>query len=1281
MTRQRLGLVALLFSLALVFLGGCPPPPVLQVTPSALTFGTDAETAEFVIANAGGGNLDWELEEVVLDSETDEYVAQEIDWLSSDVPSGSTGSESSRVVLSADREQLAVGVTPDAGLRITSNGGEIVLPVSLEVEPTLLVNPSTVYLSEGVTSGEFNVVNVGGQRISWTVRYLESATSTNNPQTIPEDMTVSPESGSTPPKDATTVSVEWSVEREELNFLVESDAGSGVVTFVFGAALEGLELDPGDLTLFVNAADIALEGEASEAESLAPTIEQPPSILTIQNIGAIDRTWSIEVRDRQGLSEVPPVAARPSSGTAAAGGDAVEVEVFVTAPSAVAEGSGIYELVVSSGGRFLVVPITIEIVSLPVIAISEPPQEDASRPEITPLERLDFGRDTTQMTFWIANTGPRDSDLYFRITYAEQEDRGALIADISPLEGDTTSQDPDFFYPPDSNNLIDGQAIVVTVNRDNMTEDAEVRTVTIEAMDQDGEEVLTAVEAQTIRVFVERPPLGIEGAINRSRPTYSMRFVFLLRDTLGHVIQTLTAEDRERITFSVDENGAALDLDETSVFVNGPENFRGNVAILLDFTGSMYYAGVDDISDPMRPGAALDDVLEATKLFIGDLPENYNIALMYHNDRQQRQFMIHPFTSDREALTEALDGFSLPPAQFGVSNIRDAVVSAVAVVAAEDPVATTLPYDDADFRSVVFISDGRDNASIMELNQVTDYARENKVRLYPLGYGPNEQINMADLIVMADETGGHFYDAGDARRLPALLANQEGLSLETLEAEGQNRVFFSVVNESESALNWEATGVDDYDWMVSVSPSRGSLPAGSQSSLTVTLDPAGAPAGQIVEGKITVSAESGRQQGSAVIQATTNATGTAFDALGLSLRDETGIVWDEFRNQIMLTYITPSQDGGTYDIEASYERDDGRVIKGSFQEDGVFTSGDIYAGQISLKTEGLSMDPDTGDVLAEVAVYADYAPRDVDRIRVRFYLEAPEDIPGDALTAFEALSLDDNLLVELAGDGLLVAEDEFDVSWRLLSNGDGVYDVLTERANALTYGAFGNLLALSLVGLGDYVAAFDDTSRDPELFLHMRVENEIYYAPGAPGYPSETKYFLYPGGPLFLDRGAFLTVTSDLAPPARTLNELVYPGIDPEATGGVWDLDEDGVADFQDPYPDNEALPGTLSAPNPYQINDDEDEVVLLVRNNRLDTFQFSVSHSGEASWLGAVSYDYTNAASDDGTLRPGESALALVAVRRSGLLDGYYESELTIETDTFGVENVNVTLVVISDE
>lgn len=1242
---------------ALLALGGCKDTVDLKVEPGALAFGTDRTEVFFTLLNDGALAAEWTMEEVVRESQEAAWQAADVAWFAADTTGGRLRrDESARVTLTANRALVGAGTYSNTGVRITSGKFVQVLPVSIIIEASLRVLPARIALTPGSTGARFTVFNVGGQQISWSLRYLGSSTDPGDAVALPSDITATPAAGEISAGGLAQVEVVWTTARTDFNLLVDSSGGQAVVSVVFGEPLPGLEVTPEVLTLFYNPS-----GEG----------EQPASKLNIENIGTLARSWTISVVDVLNPAGAPAIAAAPNQG-ATLPGETTEVTVRVTDPAEILSGSGNYELQIRSGEEgFLAVPLVLEIVSLPDVAVSEPPNPESGRPEVTPIDVLDFGRDKLVGEFWVANVGPIGSDLFFKVVSDDDSSDAPLITTISPRQGDTNQRPgTDFFRDNTSNTLIDGTPVYVTVDRSVMTEDVEYRKITVEAWNQDYTQRLDAVEPYELSVRVERPPLTVEGAVNRSRPPYLNRFVFLLRDTTSKVIPTRTAEDLARLTFDVAEDGVYIDWNEATRTITGPESLRTNMVLMLDYTGSMYYAGTADPTNPLAPGEAIEQVKAAALRFVDDLPQGTRLAIMYHCDRQQQDRFIFPFSTDKAALKGALEAFKLSPALHGVSTVWDAVEEAVLRVALEDP-ADVLAFDDADVRAVVFLTDGRDNASLSDASAVSTLAQDLRVRLYPVSYAPSSPVEATDMIVAAADTGGHYYGGGNVSALGAILGNQRALTLDPSEGASADQAVFLVSNTGTANLSWSIAQAETKPWIVSVTPEAGIVPPGGNTRVTVTVDPAlaGAPPLNSVRGVLNVDSNDG--DATVEVLMTLTEDNSALRSLTATLMDEPGTILGELRNQVVLSYVTPRQAPGKYTIRVKYEQPSGEFITGFFEKDGVFTSGDVRAGQLSLTTAGIVEDLDAADlasaVRAEAYLRADYVPRGVSQFRFRLLPSFPVDAPAAARAAFAATAVVD---AELAPGGLLDSASQTS-SWRLVRERDQIYTLLTEQENFLPYASFGNLLRVRITGIKGYVDACEAASVEPRILLGMRAENQIYVRPAGPGRPSESVYFLYPTGPLSPSRPLEIGRYSDTASPARTMFDLFSAYLDPEAVN-AWDMDEDGLPDFQDPVIDDEGLPGPLAFPAQLDLTVSSATVSLV--NGRLDTFSWSaeiVPAAPVAALLaGRFTLDFSAAAP---TVAPGESTSLTVNVDRTGLPSGLYEATLLIETDVFQTEQVRV--------
>jgi len=1258
-------------------MSGCNLTPVLVVNPGAVDFGSSTQ-ASFRISNAGRATLTWTLTEVTRPNAESAWVANDVAWLSAESTSGSLQSGLTTVKLNADTATLGAGTTTNIGVRVDSNGGSVVLPLSITVEPTLSATPTIINLEATATSATFTVRNSGNQSASWSLLYLANPEQPQNAVALPFDGVVAtPNPSSTAPGGESLVEVTWPGERDNFGLLLQSAAGTSVISIKFGGALDTLRVQPEVLSLYYN----------NQGGESGGTVEQVASTLSILNPTGSAVSWTLESENLTDSSKPAPIVLESNSGSTGAFAQSdVKVSVNNTVSSdSVLEGSGNYQLILRSGEQFILVPIVIEFRALPEIAVSDPPDDSQGRPEIVPIDLLDLGRESVQGEFWIANVGPKGSRLTFRVTHEDQGVAEPVIADVVPLQGTLSDTGDDFVYPG-GNYRIDGIPVTVTVDRANLKEDVEFRTITIEAVEVTGNNVVTTlepVEKKTVQVRIERAPLTIEGSINRSRPPYLMRFLFLLRDSEGDVIPVSEPDVLDKLSFFVAEDDFQIDLNETNFFVQGPEGIKTNLVLMLDYTGSMYYAGTDNATNPLQPGEAVEQVKNAARAFIKDLPEGYNLQLMYYNDRQQRNRLIHPFSSDRESLIAALDAFTLPESLFGVSTINDALIDALESLAAEDAL-DTLPFDEADLRAIIYITDGVDNASLNSTSEVSSVADTFRTRLYPVIYSAGSQTGIGEQLVLANDSGGHLYRAPEVKDLTRFLANESGIELSNEGSNADNFARIGVANEGGITLDINATVTEGADFIRAIQPTTTSVAAAASTILQVELDPSSVAIGETVVGQIEIATTPDNGSGFVTISATaTNVSGDSTfepENISISFRDPLGVSWFELSNQVFLTYVTPSQVGGDYNITVNYEVNETETISGSFQEDGIFAPGDVLAGQTTLLTSGIVQDPTAPDpadrTRAEIYVRADYVPRDVTSFRMRFVASAPADI-SDAARAALALA---ETRVELAPDGLLIADSEFESSWRLLSEGDGIYRMRTENSNDLLYGSFGNLLKITVNNLAPFVAAFGSGTRQPEFLFEMRVDNDEYYQPAGGGLPSRTKYFLYPGGPAFLEEGAGfpgnrLSVSlakSSVAGPAPTVPKLVDPGIDDPEAAFPWDLDEDGISDFQDPEPLDEAIPSALVVPNSFEIAQGVNQFQLRVVNNRLDTFEWSVDLASLPSWVTSATVT-----SGSSPLAPGESATVTVVVDRAGFSDVVLAGTLNIVTDLFGTEAVDLTLVV----
>ncbi len=710
---------------------------------------------------------------------------------------------------------------------------------------------------------------------------------------------------------------------------------------------------------------VALTEPGAPALQITPTLVDfgasgVSGSFTLQNVGAEAVSWALA---SQAVNPALPawLQANPSSGTTPAS-ESVVVALSVDRSLLPVSMRSFTLLVVSSSGSQ---PVTL---SFAGSAASE--AKIAVEPAL-----LDFGTEAASLTFDVYNSGEPGSTLTFTATsgdsslFSVQPGGGTSVA-VAGQQGQ------------------DRVKLTVTLHREAIDEDAESGVITLSA---------PGTQAVEVALKATRAPLIFEGAQNRSRPPFLKRFVFLLRDSVGRALDTLDPDVMANLqtAFSIYEDERPLDLDESNFFVTNAKHLRYNVVLLLDYTGSMYGA------EPGN-GAAIQQMKAGAAGFIADLPDTYRVAVMEYHERQQRDRLIHGFSTAKQPILDALAAFDIPPADHGASEIFDAVSDGITRLANED--VTALPFDDADVRALVFVTDGRDTSSVATKEQMLTLAKDNRVRLYPIGFGNRVDSDM--LRDIAKETGGHYYAAPSVTELTHLLDRQIGA-------------------------------------------------------------PPDAP----------------------------------------------GLIAAELARQVVLSYVALFQAGThTYLVSAVYKGE-----RGSFQREGVFTDGDVRAGQLELRTAGIQEDG-----TAEVILRSEYIPRNISQLRVRLFT-GPLGIP---------------YTMEIVPDGLLSG-------WTLVPETESappiptsqVFTVLTTENAPLRYGAFGNLLRIKFSGLQPTDA----------FALGLRVDNRVYVNPPV------TKFFQYPE---FLAIGPGSNQATVMPLPAdNTFNPN---------TAGAWDADGDTFDDFND---------------------------------------------------------------------------------------------------------------------
>jgi len=182
-----------------------------------------------------------------------------------------------------------------------------------------------------------------------------------------------------------------------------------------------------------------------------------------------------------------------------------------------------------------------------------------------------------------------------------------------------------------------------------------------------------------------------------------------------------------------------------------------NFSIVMDYSGSMFNSG------------AIDDMKNAAHTFVNLMHVNDQGAVFKFNSNVHK---IQSLTSDTSLLHQAIN----TPIQGSGTALYDAIWESVTEL--NTAFGT---------RAGIVMTDGNDNNSFHNLEDVVIYADTNDVSVYTIGLGGDFDENILKKI--ADSTGGQFYPAPNSSQLDSIyktiskaLYSQYALSYTTTNA-------------------------------------------------------------------------------------------------------------------------------------------------------------------------------------------------------------------------------------------------------------------------------------------------------------------------------------------------------------------------------------------------------------------------------------------------------------------------------------------------------------------
>lgn len=693
------------------------------VSSSAIDFGViEAETNDtFTLTNIGTAPIAWEIQ-------TPTAAA----WLNVSPVSGSlTGTET--ITVTANPAVVQPGPY-EADISILHNDVTDVVHVTMTrpAPPALVVAPTEIDFATTRIEQTLAIWNSGTGTVGWRI-----------------DTSGFPAWLSLTPVDGAGIA-SGTVAGEETAILAlrvdRALAPAGELNFTHAFQVEAVSGATGSVDVLVHMAIPVVPRIDVEADGFDSTgvpfvnldTDENSATFQISNLGNGGLFWSIS-----GQEQAPWITSvSPAQGTLEPN---TQVTVTLSADRSTLTYLGAQHLLTitsndpDNGGVLLLVEIQVE----KMISIGVRPTQ------------MGFGVDVISDILEIANFGDPDTILNFAITSNKEwlnvfPDSGTSIGVLGSLKN--------------------WQPVSVSVDRSLIESNGASGKLAISAFEVvDGQRVpLPNIAPIEVAVSVEAVELVIESAPSRLRVPSLVRTVLLMRNIRQHALPIPDALLREVAgKFTLYENGEVLEITETNQFLRNSSRIRANVLIILDYSGSMLASArealEEDIATAGDPIQALYE--SCIPQLIEELPGQYRVALAVMSERVGDAELSslrllggddgeEIFTTNKDILQARL--FALDVNDNGATTLLPSLRQAAQVLLNEDLNRGLIPFDDADMRAIIAVTDGRlTTSSNFNIIDTAQFLVDRNVRYMPIGWG--SQVYGDPLIRLSALTGGHYY--------------------------------------------------------------------------------------------------------------------------------------------------------------------------------------------------------------------------------------------------------------------------------------------------------------------------------------------------------------------------------------------------------------------------------------------------------------------------------------------------------------------------------------------
>lgn len=296
------------------------------------------------------------------------------------------------------------------------------------------------------------------------------------------------------------------------------------------------------------------------------------------------------------------------------------------------------------------------------------------------------------------------------------------------------------------------KVITVTVNRAGLSAGTHTATITISATHAVSKHIQVTVYSeggtQTSGGWT------LKNVTSSYSSPYLLEFDFSLRDEDDHAVQAAPAQ------FGVAclEDGNEISSETEAHFAAG-SNKQLLAYLVLDYTKSMTDRTINGDVNANGISDAIDHMQDAAKdVFFDALSPDARVGIYEFHRGDRDPAKICDFSTDKEYLKSAVDGIWATVRSFPAeSRCWDALYSAASQF------STSAADMKDEQRAIVFLSDGRDEASTHTYQDVIDRANERGIALYSIGFGA--ELDLTTLQILTSQTKGQYYSASTVDQL------------------------------------------------------------------------------------------------------------------------------------------------------------------------------------------------------------------------------------------------------------------------------------------------------------------------------------------------------------------------------------------------------------------------------------------------------------------------------------------------------------------------------------